>query len=248
MRPSPPINYLERQAYIIGNPHGLIRPSENITRAEVATIFFRLISDEMRAYYWRQDNPFPDVTLNKWFNNAVSTTTNANIFTGLPDGTFAPNRHITRAEMATAIVRFMDVLGNTSTPANDHFTDIAGHWARNYINIAGENGWVNGPHGLGGIFNPNRPITPAETAAIINRIFGRLQECYTHLHEDMLAWPDNARRRAWYYLYVQSATNSYTFIWRGQDYIYEQWLSIIPARNWRVLERPYSRPEDIFTK
>ena len=240
--PIPPVPTFERQAYLIGN-NGLIRPNDNITRAEVATIFFRLLTDEMRADYWLQTNPFPDVNGNTWFNNAVSTTTNAGIFVGLPDGTFAPDRTITRAELATAIVRFMDAAGVLS--AEDQFDDIAGHWAAKYINVAALNGWAQGPSGLGGSFYPDRSITRAETAAIINRIFGRLIERPEDLLPNMRIWPDNMNVSSWYYLYMQSATNSYTFEWKYGDR-FERWLTIIQPRDWAVLERPDSRPEDIL--
>jgi len=240
---------LERQAYLIGVGNAgypvPIQPRANITRAEVATIFFRLVTDEARIEYWIQENPFPDVELYDWFNNAVSTMTNASVFVGLPDGTFAPTQPITRAEMATAIVRFMDKLDGMNLLEN-HFNDISGHWAASYINVAVVNGWVEGPYGLDGAFYPDRYLTRAEAAAIINRLSGRLQERTEDLLPDMRTWPDNADETAWYYFYIQSATNSYTFEWRGVDNAFERWITIIPPRNWEVLERPDSMPEDIL--
>jgi len=239
---------LERQAYLIGNDLGLIRPRGNITRAEVATIFFRLISDNERANYWMQTNPFNDVELNNWFNNAVSTTTNMGLFQGVSPDTFAPQRNITRGEFAAVMARFfangegVDV--GTLANGSDEFNDIAGHWARDYINIAASNGWVQGPEGLGGPFNPNQAVTRAEVAAMINRIFGRLQESTSDLLPNMVTWPDNANEGAWYYLYIQSATNSYTFEWKTGN-VYERWLELITPRDWTVLERPNSRPGDI---
>jgi len=171
--------------------------------------------------------------------------TNANVFYGFPDGSFAPNQTITRAEMAAVIVRFMDEMEDANLLGN-HFNDIAGHWAVEYINAAAVNGWVEGPQGLGGAFQPDRPITRAETAAMINRISGRLQERTADLLPNMVTWPDNANVNAWYYFYVQSATNSYRFRWRGANNAFEQWITIIPVRNWAVLERPDARPDDIF--
>gem|GEM_PF-1272861 len=243
---SPPtVNMRERQAYLIGRDDGLIRPHADITRAEVATIFFRLISDETRVNYWEQTNPFADVVLQNWFNNAVSTTTNAGIFSGFPNGTFAPNQTITRGELTAAVVRFMGGTAHTVSTENS-FNDISGHWAREYINTAAENGWVQGADGLGGAFNPNRPITRAETAAIINRILIRLAESPDDLLRDyMLTWPDNANENAWYFLYMQSASNSYQYEMRSCD-IFSIWRAIIQPRNWTVLERPDSSPEDIW--
>ena len=237
-----PVPPLSRQAYLIGTPDGLIRPSGHITRAEVASILFRLITDETRAAYWMQENPYPDVELRNWFNNAVSTMTNAGVFVGFSDGSFAPNRTITRGEMATVIVRFMEEMDGAHL-LEDHFDDISGHWAMEYINAAAVNGWVQGPHGPGGAFYPDQPITRAETAAMINRISDRLQERMEDLLPDMRTWPDNTRENAWYYFYIQSATNSYTFQWRMG---FENWLTIIPPRDWAALERPDSTPGDIL--
>ena len=235
----------ERQAYLIGTDDGLILPNANITRAEVATIFFRLITDEVREVYWMQENPFSDVELQNWFNNAVSTMTNVGIFKGLSDGTFAPNQPVTRGEMATVIVR---VMGETAgiDLSESHFNDIAGHWAKEYINIAALNGWVQGPNGVNGAFYPDRHLTRAEATAMINRISGRLVERAEDLLSNMRTWPDNANINAWYYFYIQSATNSYTFQWRGYGNAFELWVTIIPAPDWSVLERPNSRSGDIL--
>jgi uncharacterized repeat protein (TIGR02543 family) len=245
--PRPPAsNDLQRQAYLIGTDDGIIRPNANITRAEVATIFFRIITDNERAMYWMQENDFPDVALHNWFNNAVSTMANADVFTGFPNGTFAPNQTITRGEMAAAIVRFTERtngMNDVDLWAN-HFIDIDGHWAADYINTAAASGWMQGY--VGGTFRPDQAITRAEVAAMVNRMSGRLVESAEDLLPDMLTWPDNANANAWYYLYIQSATNSYTFEWRGANDAFERWITIIPARNWAVLERPDSRPGDIL--
>jgi len=231
-----------RQAYMIGTPDGRIRPHGDITRAEVATILFRLIPDADRAAYWEQSNPFPDVTLDDWFNNAVSTTTNMGLFKGLGDGTFAPNQPITRGELATVMARFMDMTED-ALPTGDAFDDIGGHWARNYINHVAANGWAKGPYGLGDAFYPDQLITRAEVAAMINRIFQRLPETASDLLPDMRTWPDNADVNEWYYLYMQAASNAYTYE-KKADGIHETWIAIMPLRNWAALERP----DSIFTE
>jgi len=227
----------------------MIRPEGMITRAEVATIFFRLSSDELRTEAWSQTNPFGDVELRHWFNNAVSTTANMGVFMGVSETSFAPNRQITRGELATVLVRFMDQgsIGQFAAPfaAGDQFSDIDGHWAQAYINRAAAEGWVQGRHGLGGPFEPDAPISRAETAAMINRMFGRLVEGPSSLLPDMLAWPDNANPNAWYYLYMQMASNSYNYR-PGVGTRYKELIRVIEARNWAVLERPDSRPEDIL--
>jgi hypothetical protein len=198
----------------------------------------------MRESNWTQSNPFRDVMLENWFNNAVSTMTNIGIFHGVSDDTFAPNRPVTRGEMAAIIVRFMNLSENIVL-ADNYFDDIAGHWAQGYINTAAANGWAQGAHGHDGAFYPNQPITRAEAAAMVNRIFNRLPETTADLLPDMLTWSDNGNVNAWYYLYIQSASNSYTFE-RKEDGIHENWLAIMPPRNWTLLERPESTPNCIF--
>jgi len=236
-------NLQERQSYMIGAGDGLIRPNTNITRAEAATIFFRLATDETRTLYWLKENPFVDVGQQNWFNNAISTMTNAGVFNGLTNDIFAPNKPITRAEMAAATVRFMGQMDDAASPEN-HFNDTSGHWAARYINTAAANNWVQGYSGPGDAFYPDRPITRAEAAAMLNRISGRLVERAEDLLPNMRTWTDNADVNAWYYFHIQSATNSYSFTLRGVGNTLESWVNIIPARDWRALERPDSRPGD----
>ena len=232
----------EHQAFIIGFDDGTVRPHVPTTRAQAATIFFRLMPDEIRTNYWRQDNSFSDVNLNDWFNNAVSTTTNAGVFTGFPDGTFQPNREITRAEFVAAVVRFM---GENPSTAALFFSDVAGHWAQGYINTAAQMGWVTGDAGLNSEFRPNDVITRAETAALINRMLSRLPETEDDLLPGMIVWADNTNTQAWYYLYIQEASNSHRYV-RKANGIHESWVELIPNRPWYRLERSDSQPEDIF--
>ncbi|MCL2588394.1 MAG: S-layer homology domain-containing protein, partial [Oscillospiraceae bacterium] len=243
--PPPTDDLPERQAFLIGMPDGTVRPNAGITRAEVATIFFRLISDDTRTASWSQSNPFDDVALNQWFNNAVSTTTNMNLFQGVGDGLFAPGRGITRAELAAVLVRFAGVDTGLFTTDDDQFSDIAGHWAQAYINEAARQGWIEGAQGLGGPFLPNQPITRAETAAMVTRIFARLVYSVDDLLPDRIRFSDLTNQNAWFYLYMASATNSFTYE-REAGEIYLTWVEIIEPRDWRVLERPESQPGDIL--
>jgi len=229
-------------AYMIGFEDGKIRPVATITRAQAATIFFRLMSDADRAAFWRQDNPYSDVALTSWYNNAVSTVSNFGLFRGRPDGTFQPYGAITRAELATVIARFKGA-GYSDAP---QFKDIDGHWAQGYINAAALHAWVQGTDGPGGVFLPDQPVTRAEAAAMINRALNRLPESPSDLLPDMRTWPDNANPNAWYYLYIQEATNSHYYV-RKANGIHETWAQImLPERPWHLLERPDSRPQDIF--
>ena len=235
------------QAFLIGTPDGFINPRNNITRAEIATVFFRMISDETRENYWLQENPFADVELHQWFNNAVSTTVNMGLFEGVAEHTFMPTQAITRGELAAVLVRFM--VHEEHATLSDYgnlFTDIADHWARDYINIAAEEGWIQGDNGLGGQFRPFDRITRAEAAAMINRIFGCLVHSPEALLPDMVAWPDNQNRDSWYYLYIKMATNAYAFSRQTPDARYKDLHHVIEPRDWSVLERPNSRPGDIY--
>ena len=234
----------ERQAFMIGRPDGLIHPHDSVERAEIATIFFRMISDELRTEYWVQDNPYDDVPLEAWFNNAVSTMHNFGLFEGIGNNMFAPRQELTRGELAVLLVRFMErnEFGLFSVASDeDQFNDILGHWARDYINRAAIAGWLSGPEGIGGPFNPSETTTRAEVAAIISRIFRRLVECPAGLLPNMITWPDNANEGAWYYLYMQSATNSYTYEWNACG-MFKTWRTIIEPRDWSVLESPDSTP------
>jgi len=223
-----------------GFADGTIRPGESMTRAHVATIFFRLMSDEDRSHYWSQENDFTDVSINQWFNNAISTTANAGLFTGFPDGSFQPDRPVTRAEMAVMVVRWMGI-----TPIDDlTFNDTSTHWAQRYINAAANEGWITGPEGLGGPFMPNQTITRAQAAAIIVRMLGLSTYAPDGLLPNMNTWSDNENENTWYYRYIQIASNSYYVIWEDGR---EVWVRVTTEeRPWYRLEQPTSRPEDIF--
>jgi len=227
------------EAYLVGFPDGTIRPNSTITRAEVATIFFRLLDDDYRAQIWSQNNAFSDVTAENWFNNAVSTLTNADILEGFPDGTFRGNQAITRAEFVTIVARFIAEPAHTGA---DMFNDIDGHWAQDAINAVGHYDWIRGFEG--GDFRPNQSITRAETAAIVNRMLNRVPENTSDLLPGMVTWPDNMNTNAWFYLYIQEATNSHYHEIKA-DGVHETWLELKTPRDWTVLERPNSRPRDI---
>ena len=223
-------------AYVIGFTDGLVRPHAHVTRAETATIFFRLITDNYRAQVWSQENTFPDVNINDWYNNAISTMTNAGLFTGMPNGYFEPQRAITRGEFALLISRFFTHVPAVSTSL---FTDIDGHFAQEAINAVTAMGLITGyPDGT---FRPNEPITRAEAAALINRTLGRLPLTTADLLDGMVTFPDNQSTTAWYYLYIQEAANSAYFILHDNN-INKRWTQLIDPRDWSILERPDSRP------
>ena len=212
--------------YVIGYTDGTIRPNNDISRAEVATIFFRLLTDEAREQYTTTAGNFSDVKAGMWCNRAIATLTNMGIIKGYTDGSFQPNKSITRAELATIIARFAKLDVNTKT-----FSDINGHWAQKNIELAAGNGWINGYED--GTFRPNNNITRAETFAMINRVLDRQTESVSDLlpTSEMNMWSDNLNENAWYYKDVQEATN-YHKCDRVGDSVYEKWTEKVPDIDW----------------
>ena len=244
----PSLNTKDHYGYIIGYPVDYytgqpttdqtkkpVRPEGKITRAEVATIYFRMLTDESRTKFWSQSNSYSDVKAGDWFNNAVSTLSNAGIIAGYEDGSFRPNGYITRAEFATIAARFFDVTYN----GKDLFPDISGHWAKDYINQAANKGFVNGYED--GTFKPDRNITRAEAVTLVNRTLDRHPD-KSHFTKDMLVWPDNMDQTKWYYADMQEATNSHTYQMKenSDKTKYENWTKTLPIRNWEALEKAWS--------
>jgi len=220
----------DHYAYVIGYADGLVRPEANITRAQVATIFFRLLTDEVREQYLTKENAFADVSADMWYNTAVSTMAAMGIINGYPDGNFHPNANITRAEFAAIAARF-DTNSNSTGGAS--FADIYGHWAQKEIDAAYQNGWILGY--TDGTFRPDQSITRAEAMTMINRVLQRVPENENDLLEDMVVWPDNMDIQRWYYLAVQEATNSHDY--QRKESGYEYWTNLKEIRDWSVFER-----------
>lgn len=224
------LNTTDHFAYIVGYGNGEVRPQNNITRAEVATIFFRLLTDDVRDENLTKTNRYSDVAATSWYNTAVSTLSSMGIITGYPDGTFRPNAAITRAEFAAIAARF----DNDGDKTAAKFSDIATHWARDEISIAYNNGWINGyPDGT---FGPQRDITRAETMTLVNRVLNRQPETEDDLLPNMTVWTDNANPNAWYYLAVQEATNSHYYKFKTNSK-YEKWTELRETRDWTQLEK-----------
>lgn len=223
------IELLEKEIhfnYVIGYTDGTIRPGNNISRAEVATIFFRLLTDEAREQYNKTTTSHSDIKDGAWCCRAVATLTNAGVINGYTDGTFRPNAPITRAELATIIARFAKLDVNTKT-----FSDINGHWAQKSIELAAGNNWINGYDD--GTFRPNNNITRAETFAMINRVLDRQTENVSDLlpTSEMNMWSDNMNENAWYYKDIQEATN-YHKCDRVDQSTYEKWTEKVPDIDW----------------
>jgi uncharacterized repeat protein (TIGR02543 family) len=224
--PDPPLVELEKFdhfAYVIGYPEGDVRPLNNITREEVAMIFYRLLTDDSRNQLLSDVSPFTDMDQHHaWSNRAVSTLYNAGIIAGYPDGTFRPSDPITRAEFATIAAKFDKLeLGSTSK-----FTDIFGHWAEKYITSSEVKGWIKGYPDM--TFKPEKDITRAEAMTLINNVLERgVPE--ENIHPDSIFWPDNPNAE-WYYEAVMEATNSHNYVY--EDDGDELWTEIKPNKVW----------------
>ena len=223
------LNGNDHYAYIVGYPDKTVRPQNGITRAKVATIFFRLLTDETRNANSTKSNSYSDVAAGAWYNHAVSTLSAMGIVKGDSNGKFNPNASITRAEFAAIAARFDDK-ANTSAAS---FSDIANHWAKDEISAAANNGWITGY--TDGTFRPNNRITRAEAMALVNRVLKRLPETDEDLHADMIKWSDNSDASQWYYLDVLEATNSHYY--QTKENQFEKWTELRDTRDWTELEK-----------
>ena len=224
----------DHSAYIIGYKDGYVRPNRNISRAEVATIFFRLLTDDAREKYWSSTNNYSDVKDTDWCNNAISTLSNMGILKGDKDGRFRPNDPVTRAEFAAIAARFSDGAADDYADFSDVPND---YWASKEIAKAAKLGWIKGY--TDGTFRPTNNITRAEVMTLVNRVLERGVD-EKGLTEDAIQWADN-KPDDWYYYDVQEATNSHEYARTdkpidGQSFCYEEWIKLKENRNWAELE------------
>lgn len=218
------LNGEDHYAYLLGYEDGTVRPNGSISRAEVATVLFRLLKDDVRMQNLTKDNAYSDVSDTAWYAAAVSTLSKMGVISGYPDGTFRPNAPITRAEFAAMIARFDETAKSADTP----FTDISGHWAENAIGKAYGNGWVEGSSKT--VFCPESNLIRAETATLLNRVLHRLPEKESDLLANQIAWPDNPET-FWGYLAIQEATNSHEYE-RKADGVHETQTAKRENRDW----------------
>ncbi|WP_202128781.1 S-layer homology domain-containing protein, partial [Paenibacillus dendrobii] len=217
--PAPPkLDTDNHYNYINGYPDGMIKPENNISREEVAAIFYRLMDDATRSDYIKNTSTYKDVAQTRWSSKNIATMENAGIITGYPDGTFKPGRQITRAEFAAIASRFDDL----DEQKNTLFSDIQGHWAEKYIVSAANKGWIKGyPDGK---FRPDQYITRAEAMAFINSVLNR-KVTAAGIHADAKVWPDNTKDK-WYYADVLEATNYHDYSRNADDT--ETWEQVKP--------------------
>ena len=218
------LNGDDHYAYVIGYLDGNVRPNANVSRAETATIFFRLLKSDIRDGNLIADNGFSDVSDGQWHNKAISAMAKLGIVKGRRADNFDPDASITRAEFAAICARF-----NTKPVENSgSFSDISGHWAENEIERAAAFGWISGyPDGT---FRPDARITRAEAMTMINRVLCRMPQSKSDLLDSMVTWPDN-KPSDWHYLAVQEATNSHDFDRKGE--VGESWTKLTSVPDWK---------------
>ena len=217
----------DHYAYIVGGPDGTVRPNDNMTRAGVATIFFRLLKDSVRDANLLTGCTYTDVPDGHWANTAISTMTGLDIVRGYDAAAFGPGDPITRAQFAAICARFDTGKSNGSRT----FSDIEGHWAKAYIERAAELGWISGFQD--GTFRPDAYITRAQAVTMINRMLNRLPEDPSDLLPGMNVWPD-CRPGDWFYLAIQEATNSHDY--RHKAGSYETWTGLNADPDWTRYE------------
>ncbi len=218
------LNGEEHFAYVIGYPDDTVRPNDNISRAEVTTIFFRLLKEGVRSESLSEENDFGDVKNGQWHNMAISSMAKLGIVKGRTKDAFVPDAFITRAEFAVICARFDD----SEFEVADNFTDVDGHWAAEEIHEAAAHGWIRGYED--GTFKPDQHITRAEAITMINRVLNRIPESAEDLLDSMTKWSDNSDTGAWYYLQIQEATNSHNY--KMKNNIYEKWTALLANRDW----------------
>ena len=205
-------------AFVNGYPDGTVKPTGDVTRAEVAAILYRVMDADCVKTYETTRCSFSDVVRGDWFNTYVATLENAGVIVDTrTNGKFRPNEAITRAELAAMLAQFADIKS-----AANSFNDVsARHWASDEIAVCAKMGWINGyPDGS---FRPDATITRAEMMAMINRALDRTPKSVSDLLSGMKTWSDNANTGAWYYLDVQEATNSHTYTKSGT---HETWKKL----------------------
>ena len=226
------LNTKDHYSYLIGYSDGTVRPNGRITRAEVATIFFRLLTDDARQRNWSSENNFSDVSADKWYNNAVSTLCHMGVLGGYSDGTFRPNAPITRAEFAKIAVSFSQANGSA---VYSYFTDVkTTDWFAPYVTAAKDSGLIEGYSD--GSFKPENRITRAEACAIVNRVLGR-KPSKSHMKiSGRIDWPD-CTTADWFYEAIMEATNSHTYQMGKRV---ETWNDKLPQRDWAALENNWA--------
>lgn len=214
------LNTTDHYQYLIGYPDGNFGPNKGMTRAEAATMFTRLLRE--RPIKWRHYNAgLNDIRPGDWYADTVGYAVQRGIVSGYPDGSFKPNKPITRAEFAAIASRF-DALAQGNAIS---FSDLApSHWGYNAIRSAATKGWISGyPDNT---FRPEQAITRAEVTAITNRMLNRHADLYwIDAHPSEVIRFGDVKRSDWYFEPIMEATMGHDFI-RDRDKKTEHWTGI----------------------
>ncbi len=223
------LNYTDHFAYMVGYKDGYVRPNNNITRAEVAVLIYRLMTPETRAKFASTTSTLSDLSASAWYNTEVCTLIKAGVISGYKDGTFRPEKNVTRAEFSAMIARLFSV----SYTGGNKFEDLNGHWASSYMNLLNKLGILNGD--AYGNANPDDLLTRAMTAAMLNRLVGRNSTSTSadSCKGTVKNWPDISNSD-WFYADILEATNAHNYTWtldttnalRGEFVVTEKWTSI----------------------
>lgn len=203
------LNRRDHYAFLVGYADGTFGPECNMTRAEVTTMFARLLTEQIEADK-TYSSTFNDVAKDCWAANYIGYMQQFGIVTGYEDGSFRPNAPVTRAEFAAIASRFEKL-----TQGSASFTDVPDtHWAVKYINFAATRGWVTGY--VDGTFKPEHSITRAEVAAVTCRLLERsADQTYIRSHIGELRTFADVPDTHWAYWYAMEAANGHDYTKSG---------------------------------
>ena len=209
------INKVNHLAYLEGYKDNTIKPEGNLTREEAAMVFYRLLDIDFRRDIETSENSFDDIESGRWSEEAIGTLEKIGMITGYKDGSFRPEKEITRAEISSIIGKLTDTL---ILPTE--FKDVVDHWAEDYINSIGSKGWIRGYED--GNFRPNGLIKRSELATIVNNILERNIR-KTNILPGIKEF-DDLNEDKWYYKEIVEATNSHKYIIKNGEDI---WVELI---------------------
>ena len=203
------LNRTDHFAFLVGYTDGTFGPERNMTRAEVTTMFARLLTEQIEADK-TYSNTFSDVPKGYWAANYIGYMQQFGIITGYSDGSFRPDAPVTRAEFAAIASRFEKL-----TEGSKSFADVPDtYWAARYINFAATRGWVTGYSD--GTFKPENPITRAEVAAVTCRLLERsADQNYIRSHFNELRTFSDMTESHWAYWYAMEAANGHDYTKSG---------------------------------
>ena len=189
--------------YLFGYPEGTFGPENNMTRAEVAQMFYNLLLDQDVTI----TKTFGDVPANAWYAKAVNTLASLGVVSGVGNGDFEPERSITRAEFTSIAMKFAE----GKTGGTNIFSDVKStDWFYRAVVNSTQYGWI---HGYGdGTFRPNNPITRVEVTAIVNNMLGREADVdFVTEHYDELNHFSDLAVSHWGYYHIVEATNDHDY-------------------------------------